>query len=251
MEREELIKKLENVKLPEEIELPEYQRKLRRFLLNSEYFKKRTQWLNFRRLVYSGLLATFTLLVFVGATLSFRLFSPPFIEARALKIAKSEPQVLRLIEERGATVVSVGIRDSTAYILFSFQELVPFKEIAGGIPETALVFVRADLNTKRVEILPHHRILLKDIIAIPVTNEDKDKALDIIQKHLGTTNWYQDIEKISIETVPFSFYMITVDNNTIKVASHPEEDKKVYVRIVRKDKSQVVFLVNLTKGEVD
>ncbi|XOB41405.1 MAG: hypothetical protein ACKKMW_01595 [Candidatus Nealsonbacteria bacterium] len=135
MKKEDLIKKLENIKTPN-IEIQSHKQWLKLALLNSGYFKEKTIMFYTKRLVPAGV--ALALILVVG----FTVIQPRLQIARAMEIAKNDPQIKELIEEYGVEIKEVKLQDGKAYVLLTLpgENLPPeLEERTLGTEEDAAV----------------------------------------------------------------------------------------------------------------
>jgi hypothetical protein len=125
MKQEDLIKKLENMKTPD-IEIQSHKQRLKLALLSSGYFKEKPIMFWTKRLVPAGV--ALALILVVG----FGVIQPKLQIARAMEIAKNDPQIQKVMEETGAVIKEVKIKDGRAYVLLAMPE----EELPSIIKET-------------------------------------------------------------------------------------------------------------------
>ena len=181
MKEEEIIKQLENVQIPD-IELPAHRQWLKSALLDSAYLKKqremgivgvlRSQVQSGINMIMNGLLTRRPVWkVALGSTLAVALIAALVLVlpspdgqsniARAIEIAKNDPQVLAALgvdedDEVEVKVIATGPNSITVQI----------EEGKTGV----MVVVEVDSNTGTVS----------EIIKQPLlTDEDKEKAIEI------------------------------------------------------------------------
>ena len=124
MKKEDLIKQLENIELPE-IEIQSHKQRLKMALLNqhqklhfgtgqdSGYFWNKIM---LKRLIPAGV--ALALILVVG----FTVIQPKLQIARAMEIAKNDPQIQQLMKDYGVEIKEVKLQDGKAYVLLALPE---------------------------------------------------------------------------------------------------------------------------------
>jgi len=255
MGNEDLIKKLENIRLPE-IEIKSHKKGLKTALLSSSYFKKQSPFEIFRKsLVFS--LPALALLVI----LAFNLIQPKLTEAKALGIAKNNPEIKKLIEEKNMVLSEVKIKDGKAYVLLNHQEEVNEKtektpaikiqkmeENKSGDEDIEGAIVEINLNQK--EVAKINLIRGEDIV--PLKDKDKESARKIVDdeeiiKEIIPEN--AEIEKIE-SSLPRKIHMVE-ENQEFKAIHNPDEDgKKAHVHYTS-DGKRWIIRVDLERERVE
>ncbi len=127
MKQEDLIKKLENIKTPE-IKIQNHKQRLKMALLtrlhryakhygqDSGYFKKKPIMFWTKRLVPASV--ALALILVVG----FTIIQPKLQIAKAMEIAKNDPQIQKMMEEYGVEIKQVKLQDGKAYVLLTMPE---------------------------------------------------------------------------------------------------------------------------------
>ena len=276
MRKEDLIKKLENIKTPE-IEIQSHKERLKVALLNSGYFKEEKImnpimfWT--KRLVPVG--AALALILAIG----FSVIQPKFQIARAMEIAKKDPQIQQLMKDYGVEIKQVKLEDGKAYVLLTFPEekLSPVPRLegeetslkkrmrgpgqffiayqdpkTGEIIESSGSVAEIDLKAKKVKKL--EMVKLKKFRIAPLTEEEKTRAIEIAKSDPKVQKMIPDLEKREIIVRPLPPLKLRLEkdsNGRVKVNSaNPNEEKRVNV-IFKSDKYQDVITVNLTSGKVE
>ncbi|MGQ9545663.1 MAG: hypothetical protein ACUVTR_00635 [Dehalococcoidia bacterium] len=111
MKHEDLIRKLESLKIPE-IEVPSHRQALRTALLNARHFKKRTG-INWAKIL-APVTATVLLMAVAGF---FGVIQPQLEMAQAKKIVMSDPQAQQLIEKNELRIIEVELQNGEAFVL--------------------------------------------------------------------------------------------------------------------------------------
>ena len=130
MKKEDLIKKLENIKTPE-IEIQGHKQRLKMALLSSGYFKEEKImnpimfWT--KRLIPAGVALALVLAI------GFSVIQPKLQIAKAMEIAKNDPQIRQLMKDYGLEIKQVKVQDGKAYVLLTLPEekLPPVPALVG------------------------------------------------------------------------------------------------------------------------
>jgi len=258
---DDLIKKLENIEVPE-IETPEHKKALKTSLLNSKYFKPRGVLNSFRKPILIGVPTTVMALL-----LAVFIIQPKIIEAKALRIARENPEVQTLIQQ-GIHPSQIKIKNNKAYILFTssiseepivlreseqMKETAPFLEIERKVPivETnEIMGVVVEVNLKEKKVARLRNIRGEDILSL--TQAEKEQAKKIIEKEELIREILPKaikIEKIE-PAVPAGLRLIEKGKEIEVVSSAPESEKKAKVHLLTDHKKWIVE-VNLNKKTVE
>ena len=272
MRQEDLIKKLENLKTPD-IEIQSHKQRLKMALLSSGYFKEKPIMFWTKRLVPVGV--ALALILVVG----FTIIQPKLQIARAMEIAKNDPQVKELMEEYGVEIKQVKLRDGKAYVLLAIPEAKLPPEIGertlytvdreGGAPEPAPMYgvvstkegetqfftgsvVEVNLKARKVvklELLKERKLLIT-----PLTEEAKARAIEIAKSEPKIKEMISDIDEREIIVKPMPPFRLRLDEDPddgVEITSaDPNEDKRASV-IFKSDEMQDIITVNLTTGKVE
>lgn len=246
MKTEELIKELENTDLPE-IEIQSHRTSLRMALLDSDCFKKTGFFEIFRR--YLALtVPALTVLVIIGVFV----ISPKLTEAKALKIARNNPEIKRLIEEKKMVLSDVKVKDGKAYVLLNSSKT----ESTAGInvqknnntsEDMEGAIVEVDLDKKEVSQI--NSINSEEIA--PLNDKEKESAKEIADSEEVVGQIVPKeatIEKIQ-SSLPKKIRLIK-RNNTIEATSeiNGEQKAKVYYTL---DGKKWVVKVDLNGKKVE
>ena len=269
MELKDLEKKLENIELPE-IEIQSHQRRLRLALLNSGYFKGKTTMFWTKRLVPAGV--ALALILVVG----FGVIQPKLQIARAMEIAKNDPQIQQLMEDYGVEIKEVKLQDGKAYVLLALPEekLPPLPALKGGeetamrgpgqfyityqdlktgeVIESSGSIAEIDLKGKKVEKL---EMVEETMIAlVPLTEEEKARAIEIAKSDPKIKEMLPaDAEVVAVKPLPPLKLKIqtTSEENGVRVMAYDErEDRRVNV-IFESERGQDIITVNLSTGAIE
>ena len=127
MKKEDLIKKLENIKTPN-IEIQSHKQRLKMALLSSGYFKEKPIMFWTKRLVPAGI--ALALILVVG----FTVIQPKLQIAKAMEIAKKDPQIQQLMKDYRLEIKQVKVQDGKAYVLLALSE----ENLPSGLEKRAL-----------------------------------------------------------------------------------------------------------------
>ena len=272
MKKEDLIKKLENIKTPE-IEIQSHKQRLKMALLSSGYFKEKPIMFWTKRLVPAGI--TLALILVVG----FTVIQPKLQIARAMEIAKKDPQIQQLMKDYGLEIKEVKLQDGKAYVLLSLPEekLPPVPALAGEetgskkgmrgpgqffiayqdpktgeIIETSGSVAEIDLKAKKVKKL--EMVEKMKINITPLTEKEKARAIEIAKSNPKIQEMIPDLEQreVIVKALPPLKLRLDEDpDNGMEVTSaDPNEEKRANV-IFKFDEYQDIITVNLTTGKVE
>jgi hypothetical protein len=269
MEFKDLIKKLENIKTPE-IEIQSHQRRLRLALLNSGYFKETPIMFYTKRLVPVGV--ALALILVVG----FAVINPKLQIARAMEIAKNDPQIKELMEEYGVEIKEVKLQDGKAYVLLTLpgENLPPELEertlgtatkggmrgpgqfyisyqdpVTGEVIQSSGSVAEIDLKAKKVRKIELIEKLQIDIT--PLTEEEKARAIEIAKSEPKIQEMISDLEEREVIVKPLPPLKLYLVETTDGVRTESEEEVKRVNVIFKSDDYQDTITVNLTTGKVE
>ncbi len=245
MTKEELIKKLENIKIPE-IEIPSHKAKLKKVLIDWKY-RQKVGWfpIRFKKILMPIGAATIVILVFItGINLVF----PQDALAEAKRIAMKDPQIKNWVDQ-GATIKDIEVIDNKAYVLITptvAQTTTDKKdEFTGALAEIEL----KDKKVSKIEgITPQ---------IIPLSQREREKITEIVRESespasvpgQATTTEEKIIKVESAEPVPTYNLKLIKENNNVKVL--PEKTTNEKVKIIYKiDGERKEGEVNLEKEEI-
>jgi len=276
MKKEDLIKQLENIELPE-IEIQSHQRRLRLALLSSGYFKEKKIMNLFmfwtKRLVPAGV--TLALILVVG----FSVIQPKLQIARAMEIAKNDPQIQQLMKDYGVEIKEVKLQGGKAYVLLTLPEekvpqvlnleretpegekvgvqsgqfFIAYKDPkTGEVRESSGSIAEIDLKAKKVEKLEMIEGTKIDIT--PLTEEEKARAIEIAKSDPKIKEMLpRDAEVKAVKPLPPLKLKIqtTSEENGVRVVAYDErEDRRVNV-IFESERGQDIITVNLSTGAIE
>ena len=264
MKKEDLIKKLENVDFPE-IELQSHRCRLRMALLNSGYFKKKTIMKTIEHFALIGAPA-----IAVVLALIFTVINPKLQEVRAMKIAKNDPQIQKLMEENGVVIKEVKVKGDKAFVLLALPEaklpsvlrgeetdLLKKRGMFGVVTNESGEFqiftgavAEISLGPERVEHIKIQRLEAKNIPITPLTEEEKAKAIEIAQSDPIAKEIDLEKAEVIVKPMPPLKLRLEEDNDEIKVTSDPKEDKRANVTF-KFEGRQGIITVNLTQNKVE
>jgi len=275
MRKEDLIKKLENIKTPK-IEIQSHKEKLKMALLSSGYFKEEKImnpimfWT--KRLIPAGVALALVLAI------GFSVIQPKLQIARAMEIAKNDPQIQQLMKDYGVEIKEVKLQDGKAFVLLSLpEEKLPSElekralgseetgmrgpgqmfmayqnpetgeiiEFSGSIAEISL----KERKVEKLELIENEKINLT-----PLTEEEKARAIEIAKSEPKIQEMIPDLEEREVIVKPLPPLKLRLDedpDNGIEVTSaDPNEEKRANV-IFKSDEYQDIITVNLTTGKVE
>jgi len=270
MRKEDLIKKLENIKTPD-IEIQSHKQRLKMALLSSGYFKEKPIMFWTKRLVPAGI--TLALILVVG----FTVIQPKLQIAKAMEIAKKDPQIQQLMKDYGVEIKEVKLQDGKAFVLLALpEEKLPseLEKRALGSEETGMrgpgqMFMayqnpetgeiiefsgsvaEIDLKAKKVERLEMVETMKFNLT--PLTEEEKARAIEIAKSEPKIQEMIPDLEqKVIVKPLPPLKLRLDEDpDNGMEVTSaDPNEEKRANV-IFKSDEYQDIITVNLTTGKVE
>ena len=275
MEFKDLEKKLESIKTPD-VEIQSHKERLKMALLNSGYFKEEKImnpimfWT--KRLVPAGI--ALALILVVG----FNVIQPKLQIARAMEIAKNDPQIQKLMKDYGVEIKEVKLQDGKAFVLLALpEEELPSeleKRALGGEetgihgagqmfmayqdPETGEIIefsgsvAEINLEEKKVEKL--ELIENEKINLTPLTEEEKTRAIEIAKSEPKIREMVPDLEEREVIVKPLPPLKLRLDEDPdegIKVISADTNGQKRANVIFKSDEYQDTITVNLTTGKVE
>ena len=284
MEFKDLIKKLENTKTPD-IEIQSHKQRLKMALLtrlnfakqnfgrqDSGYFKKKPIMFWTKRLVPAGV--ALALILVVG----FGVIQPKLQIAKAMEIAKNDPQIQQLMKDYGVEIKQVKLQDGKAYVLLALpKEKLPSVPVlaeektgskkgmrgpgqffiayqdpkTGKIIESSGSVAKIDLKAKKVKKLEMVETMK---FHISLTEEEKARAIEIAKTEPKIQEMIPDLEEREIIVKPLPPLKLRLDedpDNGMKVASaDPNEQKRANV-IFKSDEYTDIITVNLTTGKAE
>ncbi|MFC1970521.1 hypothetical protein ACFLV0_01085 [Chloroflexota bacterium] len=240
MKEEELIKKIENVELPD-IKLQSHKSRLRMALLDADYLKKQ-RGISFLELAKSkvkgvkdtmikGLVSrqpiwktavfgTLALALAIGLGLTIPTLSND--SAYAADIVQKSPEVQAVLGDGDVQVVKVIVIDGKAIVI--------------AISEKGVVKTQVDLKTKEVTEV--------DKMTEP-TAEEKQEAIDIAEADSRVKELLDTGAMISTVSPTFFYGMMNVETGEIDKVS------ETYVKVVIEGTEKIyVAYVDLTEGKV-
>jgi len=272
MKHEDLIKKLENIEVPE-IEIQSHKQRLKMALLSSGYFKEKTIMFWTKRLVPAGVALALI------AVLGFTVINPKLQVARAMEIAKNDPQVQQLMEDYGVEIKEVKLQDGKAYVLLGLPEekvpqvlnleretsegekvgvqsgqfFIAYKDPkTGEMRESSGSIAEIDLKGKKVEKL--EMVEETKIALTPLTEEEKARAIEIAKSDAKIKEMLPaDAELVAVKSLPPLKLKIqtTSEENGVRVVAEDErEDRRVNV-IFESERGQDIITVNLSTGAIE
>jgi len=282
MKKEDLIKKLESIKIPE-IEIQSHKQRLKMTLLTRLNFAKQNFggqdsgyfWnkIMLKKLVPAGV--ALALILVVG----FSVINPKLQIARAMEIAKNDPQIQQLMEDYGVEIKEVKLQDGKAYVLLALPEekvpqvlnleretpegekvgvqsgqfFIAYKDPkTGEVRESSGSIAEIDLKAKKVEKLEMIEETKIDIT--PLTEEEKARAIEIAKSDPKIKEMLpRDAEVKAVKPLPplkLKIQTISEENGVRVVAYDEREDRRVNV-IFESERGQDIITVNLSTGAIE
>lgn len=281
MRKEDLIKKLENIKTPE-IEIQSHKQRLKTALLTQHQKLRFGTGQNFgyfwnkimlRRLVPVGVALALILVV-----LGFTVIQPKLQIAKAMEIAKKDPQIQQLMKDYGLEIKQVKVQDGKAYVLLALPEkkLPPMSALegektglnkemrglgqffiayqdpkTGEIIESSGSVAEIDLKAKKVEKL---KMVETMKFHMSLTEEEKARAIEIAKSDPKIREMVPDLEERGVIVKPLPPFKLRLNedpNNEMEITSaDPNEERRANV-IFKSDEYQDIITVNLTTGKVE
>ena len=249
MEKEDLMKNLEKIELPE-IEIQSHKAKLRMALLNSDYFKKTNFFEVFKKYFIFATPALVLLIIF-GITV----ISPKLNETKAFTIAGNNPEIKRLIEESNMVLSDVKIDGNKAYVLLN--PVGETKQIMGGdsvikVQKTTkkenIEGAIIEINLGEKEVIEIKPIKWNDIA--PLADKEKESAKEIADSEdviKSIISQEAHVEKVQSVLPQVN---LTEKNHKIEVVAQSVSEKEANVHYELNGKKWVVK-VNLDKKKVE
>jgi len=245
---DEIIKKLQNIKLPE-IETPRHKAYLKAKLLELDKESQKLRWFS---ITSKPVFIAFSGVVVLAIIFNFLIY-PQLIEAEALKIAKTHPEIRQLIEKYHLKPQDIQIQHKKAYILFTStsKKQTPLIQsqiaLEKGIESIPGVLAIIDMQQKFVHSVKP--IESKEII--PITSEEKKRIQDLIKKEdivreiLPSTITIEKVEP----ALPSKLELKRTKTG-IKIVPPKKYEKKAQI-YYRDDGKRWVVEVNFTKGKIE
>ena len=215
MEKQDLIKKLEKIKLPE-IETSSHKNRLKMILIDWKYGKgKKAGWFfnGFKRVLVP--LSTVAVVLIIALIVS-NLIAPQYTFAEVKEIAMGNPQIKEWVE-KGAEIKDIEIIKNKAYVLISPRELE-------GVPvETKKEEFRgalAEIEIKKKRVAKIEKIIPK---IAPLTREEEERAKKMIKELEFPKNATETLEIEKIKRVSPRLELIKKDNR-VEVLQKKEEN---------------------------
>lgn len=245
MGEEELIKKLENVELPD-IELQGHQRRLRMALLESRYFKEQPKvaifsqtkskmkggidmlkgLISWRPVWKPALVSALAIALIVGSALFVPSLVGPSPEVLAAEIAQNSPEVQKLLGDDLVTVRKVQLVDGVGHVVC---------EASIG------TFALADVDLEKGKLIKVEKIKMPEL-----SDEEKERAVEIAKADLEVRELLDKGAKIGKVFPMFGIITLSEENGETGV----ETSVNVCVALVLNDEKWIVH-VDLEKGEVE
>jgi len=251
MKEEDLVKKLENIEIPE-TEIQSHKRRLKMALMNSDYFQRLSFFKIFRKyLVF--VVPALTLLIILGITV----IQPRLIKAKVLKLVENNPEIRKLIEEENMFLGEVKVQGKKAYVLLNspLPEPVEEKTFTVKIQESQEDKIEEiegaiiEVSLKQEKIAKINPIKGEDVF--PLADEEKELAKEIVEAEEIIQEIIPKeakIEKIH-PSLPKKLRLIEKDNG-VKVVPRSNSQKAVQIHYIFNGKKWVVK-INLSEKRVE
>jgi len=255
MEKDDLIRKLEEMSLPE-IEIKSHKERLNLALMKKYYpERKRAEVFNiFKKLVPAGAVAVI-LFVFIFNNLN----SPKYNLAKAKKIALENNEIKNWLQQ-GSTIKDIKLADGRAYVLIEppeakkeEKELMPANlKSEGAFQESEEIKENfrgalAEVNIKERKISNIEKLAPA---AIDLIKSKKDKALDIANKSQEVQDKIpKEAEVLNIE-VHTPKFRISNEGGSVSAIPETEAEEKASI-IYQFDENQCEGKVDLNKERLE
>ena len=249
MEEKDLIKKLENIEIPE-LEMKSHRKNLKMALLNSDYFQER----DFFQVLKRPLAVAVPVLVLL-LLLGFNVIEPRLAEANALRLAMNNPEIRRLVEEKNMVLSEVKVSGKKAYILLKPQEKVEFTQEKDSsikiekAKENEIEGAIIEISLEQKEVTKIDPIEWEEVA--PLDDNEKERAKEIAKENEILRDLIPKeakLEKIK-SSLPQKINLIAEDNKA-KVIPQPNTEKIAKIHYTLEGKEWVVK-VDLFKKKVE
>ena len=209
--------------------------------------------------------------------LIFTVVNPKLQMARAMEIAKNDPQIQQLMKNYGVEIKQVELKDGKAYVLLALPEekLPPLPALKGGeettgmrgpgqfyityqdpktgeVIESSGSIAEIDLKAKKVEKLELIEETMVDIT--PLTEEEKARAIEIVKSDAKIKEMLPEgAEVVAVKPLPplkLKIQTTSEENGVRAVAYDEREDRRVNV-IFKSERGQDIITVNLSTGAIE
>lgn len=245
MGEEELIKKLENVELPD-IELQGHQRRLGMALLESRYFKEQPKvaifsqtkskmkggidmlkgLISWRPVWKPALVSALAIALIVGSALFVPSLVGPSPEVLAAEIAQNSPEVQKLLGDDLIVIKKVQLVDGVGHVVC---------EASVG------TFALVDVDLEKKEVVKVEKIKMPEL-----TEEEKEKAIEIAKADPKVQELLDKGASIDKVFPLFGIIALSEENGEMKVEAYVT----MAVALVLDDEKWIVH-VNLDEGKVE
>jgi len=234
MKQEDLIKKLENIEVPE-IKIQSHQQRLRLALLNSGYFKKKTIMFYAKKSVPVGI--ALALILVVGISV----IQPKLQTVRAMEIAENDPQIQKLMKDYGVKVKQIKLANGKAYALFT----LPKEKRLSTELQSSDSIAEIDLKERKVK-------KLRKIDIPPLTEEEQNRAIEIAKNDSGAQEMTPNLEEREavVKPIAHQFKLCRKNKGVEVIPANPSEDRRAKV-IFKSDEERTIVMVNLTTDQVE
>jgi len=224
-----------------------------------------------------GLVGVPALALAIVLALVFTVVNPKLQMARAMEIAKNDPQIQQLMEKYGVEIKQVELKDGKAYVLLALPEekLPPLSALKGGeetagmrgpgqfyityqdpktgeIIESSGSIAEIDLKAKKVEKL--ELIEETELNITPLTEEEKVRAIEIVKSDAKIKEMLpKDTEVVAVKPLPplRLKIQITSEENGVRAVAYDEREERRVNVIFKSERGQDIITVNLSTGAIE
>ncbi len=234
------------------------------------------KFITMRKIKRFGLVGVPAMAIIIA--LFFTVVSPKLQMARAMEIAKNDPQIQQLMEDYGVEIKQIKLQDGKAFVLLALPEdklpLELEKRALGGeetgvrgpgqmfmayqnaetgeVIEFSGSIVEISLKEKKVEKLEMLETMKFNLT--PLTEEEKVRAIEIAKSEPKIREMIPNLEQREVIVKPMPPLKLRLDEDPddgMEVTSaDPNEEKRANV-IFKSDEMQDTIMVNLTTGKVE
>lgn len=245
MDDKDLIKKLNNLDLPD-IEIKSHKDTLRMALISSGNFQRASFVGVFKKAFLVGAPA-FGLLIFLAIVF----IEPKITEARAIKIARQDPEVQRLMGENEISFKDVKIKDGKAYLLLKLPEEKQagekVKNDSGEMDSSEGAMIEVNLNQNKVNNIK----AIKGEEFSPLNSEEKEEAGEIAANEESIREILPRQAKIEkVQTLLPKNLRLSDKDHRVEVVSDEDSPKRAKVHY-SSDGKKWIIQVNLTEKKVE
>ena len=249
MDEKDLIKKLEKLDLPD-IEIKSHKDALRMALISSGNFQ-RVSFMGVLKRAFFVAAPALGLLIFLGIVF----IGPKITEAKAMNIARQDPEIQRLMGEQEISFKDVKIKDGRAYLLLNLPEkkqagekVLPIgKNDSGRMEATEGVMIEVNLNQNKVNNIQ----TIKGEAFYPLSGREEEEAEEIAANEESVREILPRQAKIEkVQTLLPKNLRLSDTDHKVEVVSDKDSPKRAKVHYVSDGKKWIIQ-VNLTEKKVE